>query len=241
MEPGIVAARLKRGVVKHQDRAATIRTLFEEVGCPVEEQRVGRHTVNVICRLPGESDSTIIIGGHSDFVAHGQGIVDDWTGTALLPSLYEVLKGGPRHHTFVFVAFTEEETGLGGSSRFVKELSKEQRLQVEAFVNLECLGLSTTKVWVHRATPALVSRLAEVAKAIQAPINEMNVEKVGNDDSAPFVSAHMPVITLHSVTPQTLGILHSDSDNLSAVHMEDYYSTYKLAASYLAYLDIKAQ
>ncbi len=87
---------------------------------------------------------------------------------ALLSSLYEALKQLPRRHTFIFVAFAEEETGLNGSSRYVKELSKEQRQRVQAFVNLECLGLGSTKVWVHRATPFLVSRLAEVAKSIQS-------------------------------------------------------------------------
>jgi Zn-dependent M28 family amino/carboxypeptidase len=42
--------------------------------------------------MPGESDSEIIVGGHFDFVDHGQGIVDDWSGVALLPSLYEAEK-----------------------------------------------------------------------------------------------------------------------------------------------------
>jgi Zn-dependent M28 family amino/carboxypeptidase len=78
------------------------------------------------------------------------------------------LKSPTRKHTFVFVAFAEEENGLVGSSRFVKELAKERRARVRAFVNLECLGLGPTNVWVHRATPALVSRLGEVARAMMS-------------------------------------------------------------------------
>ncbi len=67
----------------------------------------------------------------------------------------------------------------------------------------------------------------------------MDVEKVGDDDSHPFLSAHMPVITLHSITPDTFRILHSAKDQLKAINPEDYYSTYRLASVYLAYLDIK--
>jgi len=69
----------------------------------------------------------------------------------------------------------------------------------------------------------------------------MNVEKIGDDDSHPFLSAHMPVITLHSVTPETLHILHSEKDTVNAVHREDYYGSYNLAAVYLAYLDASSE
>jgi hypothetical protein len=136
-------------------RQTAIHALFEEAGCQVEEQRVSRNSANVICKLRGESDSTIVVGGH-------------WSGTALLPSLYETLKRASHHHTYVFVAFAEEETGLEGSSRYVKEFSKEERLRVRAFVNLECLGLGP------RAMRALVDRLAELAGSIHVPIGEIH-------------------------------------------------------------------
>ena len=51
----------------------------------------------------------------------------------------------------------------------------------------------------------------------------------------------MPVITLHSVTPETLNILHSNRDRVAAIHSDEYYATYKLAAVYLAYLDITTE
>jgi len=44
---------------------------------------------------------------------------------------------------------------------------------------------------------------------------------------------------LHSVTQQTLPMLHSDSDNLSAIRLDDYRDSYQLIAEYLAYLDGK--
>ena len=239
--PDTLRSRLERGSVKAKTRQETVRTLFEEAGCRTEEQRVSRNSSNVICRLPGDSDSTIVVGAHFDFADEGQGIVDDWSGTALLPSLFEAIKIAPRKHTFIFVAFAEEETGLNGSSRYVKELNKEQRSSLRAFVNLECLGLGRTNVWLHRATPDLVTKLMEVANATHMDVRGVNVDSVGDDDSHPFVSAHMPVITLHSVTQETLPVLHSAKDTIAAIHIDDYDSTYRLAAYYLAYLDSQLQ
>ncbi len=218
----LVKSRLESGVVGARERQAAISDLFASAGCSVEEQRIDKHSGNVICTLPGETTSTIVVGGHFDFAEHGQGIVDDWSGSSLLPSLYQALKGRPRQHTYVFVAFAGEERGPVGSSRYVKKLLSDQKAGVRAFVNLECLGLTPVKVWVHRSTPALVSRLSEVARAIQVPIQGVNVDRVGDDDTHPFLSAHIPVISIHSVTQETYGILHSDRDRLDAINLDDY-------------------
>jgi Zn-dependent M28 family amino/carboxypeptidase len=182
-----------------------------------------------------------VVGGHFDFADHGKGIVDDWSGASLLPSLYQALKSRPRQHTYVFVAFAAEEQGLVGSARYVKNLTAEQRALIRGFVNLECLGLTPVKVWTHRSTPALVARLVEVARAIEITVQGVNVDQVGDDDTHPFLSAHIPVISIHSVTQDTIGILHSERDQVAAIHFDDYYTAYKLVAYYLAYLDLKTE
>ncbi len=137
------------------------------------------------------------------------------------------------------MAFAAEEHGLTGSTRYVKELTAEQRTQVKAFVNLECLGLTSTKVWVHRSTPFLVDRLIDTARGMEMKVEGVNVEQIGDDDTHPFLSAKIPVISIHSVTQATLGILHSTRDNESAIHFDDYYASYKLIAFYLGLLDAK--
>jgi hypothetical protein len=235
----LVKTRLERGDVKPKLRQATIRELFTDAGCTAEEQSISKSDGNVICTLPGETSSTITVGGHFDFVDTGRGIVDDWSGTSLLPSLYQSLKSKPRKHTYVFVAFAQEERGLVGSSRYVKKLTKEQKDLPRAFVNLECLGLTPVKIWLRRSTPSLVTSLDLVANAIQAKVDAVNVDNVGDDDTHPFLAANIPVITIHSITPETWGILHSRHDRLDAIHFDDYYSAYKLIAYYLTYLDLK--
>lgn len=236
-----IMERLRAGLVDTKHRQEAVKNLFTAAGCEATEQKVNRSSGNVICTLPGELEGTIVVGGHFDFITRGKGIVDDWSGTSLLPSLFEALKKQPRRHTFVFVAFAEEETGLYGSSHYVGKLSREQKKQVRAFVNLECLGLSTVKVWSSRATPILLTRLNEAARAIGIALQGVNPDNVGDDDSHPFLSAKIPVISLHSITQDTLPILHSREDSMEAIHPDLYYEAYKLAAVYLAYLDVKTE
>ena len=45
---------------------------------------------------------------------NGEGVVDNWNGASLLPSLFESLESQALRHTFRFIGFAEEETGLSG-------------------------------------------------------------------------------------------------------------------------------
>ena len=73
--------------------------------------------------------------------------------------------------------------------------------------------------------------------ASKLPVSTVNVDKVGTTDSESFARYQIPRITLHSVTEDTLPVLHSPDDMLSAIRMNDFYNSYRLIAEYLAYLD----
>lgn len=234
-----VVTRFESGVVRNGDRQSTLEGSFHAVGCAPATLPVTKSTANVVCTLPGEDAETIIVGAHFDFVERGQGMVDDWSGAALLPSLYETLKSGLLHHTFRFVGFAGEERGLAGSTRFVKELNATERTNLRAYINLECLGLSPVSVWASRADPVLLRRWTEIAGALKMPVSAVNVEQVGDDDSHPFLRAKVPVITIHSLTQETLPMLHTRRDQAAAVDMNRYYDAYRAVAFYLKYLDDK--
>ncbi len=236
--PQVIEGRLKRAPGKNEEREVELAKIFREAGCQPSEQPVkGSHQPNVICVLPGSSDSVVVVGAHFDKVAEGDGIVDDWSGAALLPSLYQSLALEPRAHTFVFVGFTDEEKGLVGSESYVKHLTPEQRKKIAAMVNLECLGLSTTEVWVSHSDAQLVQLLDRVANNVKLPLNGVNVEQVGTADSESFAGYKIPRITIHSVTQQTLPILHSKADNIKALNEDFYYDSYRLIANYLTVAD----
>ena len=238
----VVEGRLKAFSTKNSEREALIRKWFTDSGCKganLSEQALDRKfPPNVICVLPGETQQVIVVGAHTDHVdTFGDGVVDNWTGAALLPALLYSLSAQPRHHTLIFVGFSGEEQGLAGSRYYVDHLTSDQRAHVEAMVNFDSLGLGPTEVWASHADKALLDALASVAEASKLPVTTMNVDDLGTADSESFARYQIPRITLHSVTQQTWSILHSPLDKLAAIKMNDYYDSYKLIAEYLAYLD----
>lgn len=237
----VIQERLNRFSSKSAEREKKLRELFEEAGCTGErlrEQPVkGTRLPNIICTQPGETGSVIVIGGHFDFVEFGYGVVDNWSGASLLPSLFQSLRSRPRRHTFAFVGFTGEESGLVGSRLYVKQLTSEERSKTRAMLNFDCLGLSSTKVWVSRSDRKLVAMLYGVARALKLPLEGVNVELVGSDDGQSFARSKIPSISIHSVTQETFPILHTMRDSLEAMRLDDYYDTYRLVCAYLVLLD----
>jgi hypothetical protein len=237
----VVEQRLKSYKGNDNEREATVRNLFQSAGCPEEklaEQPVkGSKQANVICMLPGSTDSVIVVGAHFDHVDAGDGVIDNWSGASMLPSLYQALTTEGRRHTFIFVAFAGEEKGLVGSRFYVGGLTPEQVRKIDAMVNMDTLALGPTEVWVSRSDEKLVRGLNGMAVALKLPLSGVNVDGVGQSDEESFVNRKVPTITIHSLTKETLRVLHSSKDNYSAVHFDDYYKTYRLLSGYLVLLD----
>jgi hypothetical protein len=223
-------------------REQKLHDLFEEAGCTAG--RLAEQTVkhirapNVICTLPGELDSEIIVGAHFDFVSTGKGVVDNWSGCSLLPSLFSSVHAVPRRHTFVFVGFTAEERGLVGSQFYVRQLDKTGINQISAMVNLDSLGTSTTKLELFRGDKKLANALHVVAVRNNLPLSVVNAHRVGRSDSDSFQDHHVPSINIHSLTNETFPILHTYRDQIDKIRLDDYYDTYRLVGVYLAYLDV---
>jgi len=237
----VVEQRLKSYKGGDSEREATVKNLFRSAGCPdreLTEQSVkGSKQPNVICVLPGSAEAVIVVGAHFDHVDAGDGVVDNWSGASLLPSLYQALKTNPRKHTFIFVAFTAEEKGLVGSRFYVSSLTPDQVKKIDAMVNMDTLGLGPTEVWASRSDQKLVRALNGVAHALKLPLTGVNVDGVGESDEESFIKRGVPTITIHSLTQSTIQVLHSNRDNYSAIHFNDYYNSYRLVSAYLVLLD----
>src|SRR5215471_6391797 len=129
ISPVLIQQRLEAVVPKLRDRRVALEAMFREAGCDGDNlttQKIsGSSEPNIICSLPAAEGTatTIVVGGHYDKVSAGMGAVDDWSGAALLPSLYQSLKGQPRHHRYVFIAFTGEEECLSGSTGYLHNLT----------------------------------------------------------------------------------------------------------------------
>jgi len=236
-----VEARLSQYGGTNRERQATLKQLFADAGCGehLSEQPVRKRPPNVICVLPGTSDRVIIVGAHFDKVEAGDGVADNWSGASLLPSLYQAIKIEPRHHTYIFVGFTDEEIGLVGSDFYARNMTKEQVAATDAMVNLDVLGLAATNVWVSRSDKKLVRAFAHAALLIDASVAGVNFERVGSTDSESFARKRIPRITIHSLNQRNhdAGILHTREDKFSVLDLDKYYETYRVLAVYLVYLD----
>ncbi len=239
----VVEARLRKYTGNDKQREGTLEQMFADAGCDdqhLSEQAVkGSKLPNVICLLPGSSDKIVIVGAHFDHVSAGDGVVDNWSGASLLPSLYEAVKIEPRIHTYIFVGFTDEEQGEIGSRFYARQMTKEQVAATDAMVNMDTLGLAPTEVWASHSDKRLIGALAYIAKQLNVPVTGVNVEQVGSTDAEQFSERKIPRITIHSLTQETWNarILHTSKDKISAMRLDDYYQTYRLLAAYVAFLD----
>jgi putative aminopeptidase FrvX len=235
--------RNRLGLYKGDDRTreAVLVKMFADAGCPADhlsEQRVPKwKQSNVICVLPGETAQAIVIGAHFDHVSLGDGIVDNWSGASLLPSLLQSLGGSKHRHTFIFVGFTGEEMGLIGSTYYASQLSKGEAGRISLMVTIDSIGLGPTKVWASRSDKYAVAVLVTTAHALKLPLAGVNVDEFGQSDEEPFRGRGVKTITIHSITDENMRVLHSWMDAPNAIRFQDYYDTYRLLAGYLAVLD----
>jgi hypothetical protein len=241
LDEATVERRLQTAPKTNELREAGIEQLFADAGCapnditrePVKKRKFS----NVICTLPGDTDRTILVTAHYDKVAEGQGVVDNWTGVALLADLRQSLQGLPHKHRIMLISFCCEEEGLVGSQSFVAGLTKEEAAKISAIINIDSLGLSPTKLWVSKADKHLSTILLAAAQTMNLPLSGMDVDKVGSADSESFEKLKIPRMTLHSVTQDTFKVLHSPLDQFKSVRMPEYYDSYKLIAAFVSLAD----
>lgn len=257
VSPDVLMQRLRDAPVKNSDRVVELEKMFREAGCnPTEEPVKGLHQPNVLCVLPGATSSTIVVGAHLDHVEEGTGVIDDWSGASMLPSLYQSLAGHPRSPTFLFIGFAGEEEGMVGSEFYAKHLAPEDRKRIAAMVNLECLGVGPTEVWTSHSEPILVRMMVAMAQSMKLPLTGVNMDitetpqplrfrqrpyarnlEPVTTDSESFAAIGVPRINIHSISLDTWSLLHTKKDNIHAIKPDLYYDSYRMIAPYLVLLD----
>jgi len=171
-------------------------------------------THNIIGVLPGRTSRTIIIGGHMDHIGYGpeysrqgggqihNGADDNASGTGSVMEVAEAFtKMEKLNHTLVFICFSAEEMGLIGSRYFVKQLTEEEKSNIDLMVNFDMVGYlkdqKTNEIYGIKDIPevnAIVGRLTT-----KYPIRFSAGEAgSGGSDHAPFGNAGIPYAFFHT-------------------------------------------
>ena len=236
MEKPLVLERMKNIPETNAARAARLKELFSAAGCngnSLSEQKIeGAETPNIICTLGTGRGNAVIVGAHYERSSSLQKSLDNWSGAALLPALYQSLREKKRSHSFIFIAFADDGKDPIGADFFAGHLTEPQLKHTEALINLDALGFSPTKVWTAHSNKELVHALFIMVYALKIPASQIDIAALGHKDADPFAALNIPGITIHSLTQQTLvtGVLPSFRPG-------SYYDTYRLLCGYLAYLD----
>lgn len=118
---------------------------YERLGFRVSEHSYGTG-INFVAERDGRDTSKVlIVSSHLDSVGNA-GADDDGSGTISALALAKALSGYSLKNNLRIVAFDEEEAGLVGSTRYVRELVTTGKLgEVVADVNLEMTGYNQRK------------------------------------------------------------------------------------------------
>lgn len=133
-------------------RYERLHKMFDLAGCRKEfmqELHVPRAMEpDLVCTLPGVLtpqhgvDSRVVVFARYDHFGPGSGAIDNWSGAAMLPLLFDTIFPGYREHTIQFVA----TSGPEGLNTFLKTLKYRDKRAITAVVDLRDIGMETTRM-----------------------------------------------------------------------------------------------
>ncbi|MFQ6115569.1 MAG: M28 family peptidase, partial [bacterium] len=175
----------------------------------------------------GETDSTIIIGGHIDSAGPEiPGANDNASGAACVLELARVWSQRPRHYTLLYAAFGGEEQGLVGSKYFVENYAKLENgalmLQIdmagsdEALIPLFDLKSQQAPRWLVKDAFNIDRTLSFNSLSYPTHFFSLNnaLEVVGSDH-VPFQMKNIPAICF--TTGVNTSPIHTAHDKIDFV------------------------
>lgn len=223
-----------------ENRQTGVKNLFREMGAKAEDITIEKFNKdriqNVVVKLKGKTDETVIIGAHYDHVGGGCGAIDNWTGISILAHLFKTLKQLELNKTYIFVAFDQEEKGLLGSAAMAKEIPKENLSNYCAMINLDSFGFNTPFSLQQSSSGKMVKLAQSLAEENKMKFQDVRIE--GADaDSTSFKTRKIPAITFSGLDGKWQTYLHSKNDQIDKINMESVYLGYRFALAFVAKID----
>ncbi|TDC54450.1 M20/M25/M40 family metallo-hydrolase [Actinomadura sp. KC345] len=159
---------------------------------------------NLLADWPGgDTNDTLMIGGHLDGVTAGPGINDNGSGSAaILETALAVARAGlqpDRHLRFAW--WGAEELGLIGSTYYVNNLSSAERSRIGGYLNFDMVGSPNAGYFAYDGDgssgsggPAGSAEIERVLRshftAIGVPVQDTAFD--GRSDYGPFIRVGIP-------------------------------------------------
>jgi putative aminopeptidase FrvX len=223
-----IAEEFKDVQCKNEERQRAVRALFERMGAPSSEIIVEKlkGVENVVVRRKGASEGKIVIGAHYDKVEIGCGAIDNWTGIVAIAHVYRAFANVTPNKTLVFVAFGREEDGLVGSEAMARAITKDDKKQYCAMVNVDSLGMGYPQVTDENSSYKMGQFAETLAEKMKVPFSHSSF--VGADsDAHSFKPRDIPTMDIHGLTSRWRSYLHSSADSVANLRMESVYLGYR--------------
>ena len=171
---------------------------------------------NVVAKIKGESDRTIVLTAHYDSTSLSKGSWDNASGSVGLLKIAEHFMDKKPYHNLTFVWCGAEERGLDGSKAYVKKHSKELG-NIDLCINLDMIGSTFGKLLAcvtgEDKMVSYISYMAsEYGKACHC------YQDVYSSDSTPFADKGIPAVSFgqdNAATP-----IHCSFDTMYLMHKE---------------------
>lgn len=239
---------------------ASIDASFKPASFALRDTRVDGHTAvrsivvntnNVIGVLPGSgalANEYVVVGAHFDHLGHGgqgsfkpdvsaihNGADDNASGVAGMlcaaRALASAESGKGDRRSIMFVGFSAEEIGLGGSAWFVDHLPSGTIADVAAMINLDMVGrMKDNKLNVLGADSSTAWDALVAMANKSAPTVTINAggDGYGPSDHSSFYAAGVPVVHLFTGAHEQY---HAPEDDASLLNLDGGAAVTRITAA----------
>lgn len=229
---------LKLVPCKSAERLEAVKKLFLKMGAKESDVSSSKFEKgeNLLIKIKGKTDETVVVGAHYDKVEAGCGAIDNWTGIVILAHLYKTLSQYEVDKSYIFVAFDKEEDGLLGSKALIKTIPKENYPKYCAAVNIDSFGFTAPQAAVNMSDYRMIKIAKKIAERTGTAFNDAAISGADGDSST-FLSKRIPAITFHGLGTNWKNFLHTTNDKPEHVNARSVYVGYRFIFEYLAELE----
>ncbi len=194
-----------------------------------------RTDYNIVSKIQGTSDKSIVVIGHMDTVRRTVGADDNASGASgvleLSRVLSQVYKNQKPKLSIYFILSEDEEDGLLGARKFVKRLKKSGELKnITLSINMDMIAYNSNNVIdleTSKAHKNLALNFSKAAKAYTKLTPNLVLNPWGSDH-VPFLNAGVPaILTIENWKTHT-PCWHKSCDTIEKLNFEYAIEVLKL-------------